>query len=125
MTTAREQELEEEVRQLRALLGCNPDRLALNALQTCYKLTPYQATILLALYKAKGECLPEERLILVNPRPCAKGVESNTVCTQVSAIRRAVSWDSVRNFQGQGYAITPAGAEKVRHTLHQWLEAAP
>lgn len=122
--TDREEELEEQVRQLKALLGCTPSNVEKTKLRIALGLCSSAAKVLLMLYHAKGSCLPEDWLALAIETISGEGPHPKMVAVTINKLRNAIGKDAIRTLKGDGYAITPTGCQKVKHALEHWEEAA-
>lgn len=109
MSCAHCEDLRIENEYLRAELGRIPDeRSKLRALG----MTPAEASILAALYAAKGRVV--NRFVLFDNLPNENDFRSpQIISVYVSRIRSAIGKGCIRCVWGDGYGLTPAGMEFV------------
>jgi DNA-binding response OmpR family regulator len=112
---ARCQELEEEVAWLKGELGLRLDADKIAVLSNAFGFSPNQTKMALTLLASNGR--PVTRIQLDEAMPGAPERSYSYVSVYVSHIRQALGFDAIETVWGQGYRLTPAGAEKIRAAL--------
>jgi len=109
-------DLEERVAWLESELRLTRDAGRIDALRVGLGVTPAEARMLLALAQARGVIRIPTLAYIVSPR-CEESAGDKVVCVHVCHIRARLGPGLIRNAWGDGYAITPAGADLVREAL--------
>jgi hypothetical protein len=111
-------ELEEEVAWLRGELGLCLEATRIDAVMRGCRIPPGPARMLLALHDAGGRVLTVAALeAVLHGQGDDLVAGSKLVGSQVWAVRARIGPGVIRNAWGLGYAITPAGAARVREAL--------
>jgi hypothetical protein len=109
-------ELEEEVRQLKAALGHNPDDARLLIIRRKFRLPPNPAAVILQLYDANYS-LPAARLELARPINYGRDGFGRTVPVSVCKARKALGRDAIETMWGGAYRLTAVGRAMVDQAL--------
>jgi DNA-binding response OmpR family regulator len=107
--------LEERVRQLRAELGVEPERIKVDRLQVALHLTRSLALILAALHDAGSSWLTAERLDMVLPDRDARDLK--TIKVHICRLRQILGSDSIICMSGAGYTLGAPGVLACKRAL--------
>ena len=110
-------ELKEQVAFLRAEQGLVEDAEKVERLTRALTLRPFVAKLLLRLYVVKGRILSRQSLEETIAPIAPYSPDSNMINVAVCHARRAIGKDGIETHSAIGYAITPAGMERVAAAL--------
>lgn len=112
------EELREEIRFLKRERDIEREKAFVDRLKVHLRITPGDALVLAALYRANGRCLSIAHLDEVVPHLSA-GDDRNMkhVDIRVSRIRKALGKASVENVRGSGYFLTALGRLQIDEVL--------
>lgn len=108
-------ELENEVAWLRSELGLRLDMEEIAKLSNAFGFSPNQSKLALTLLASNGR--PVTRLQLDEAMPGDADRSYSYVSVYISHIRQALGFDAIETIWGQGYRLTPAGADQIRAVL--------
>ena len=115
MTCADCEAMAHELDALRREVRGEGDVVRLGTLCATLNLTRAHATVVMALYEAKGRAVSRQRIEGLTSR--LDGYESNTVSTMISRIRSQIGRDLIETVWGLGYRLTIKGQSRVCDAL--------
>lgn len=116
--------LEEEVAYLKDELSLTKSKDVVDRLRRRFQLSGQQATVLAAIYNAKGRCLQQWFLEEIAPPMLAPDRGPKHMQVQICNIRNKVGKAAIETVWGAGYRITDLGRLLCDEALEAQVRAA-
>jgi len=116
--------LEEEIAYLKDELALTRSKDVVDRLRRHFRLSGQQATVLAALYNARGRCLQQWFLEEIAPPVADKERQPKHMQVQICNIRNKVGKGAIETVWGAGYRITDLGRLLCEEALEARAMAA-